>query len=175
MNRSDKNRRTVVPTDVMQIETLHYAEKQKIDAYLIDLLLWLNHLISQSKAAINAVNVKPSIKPAIPSPFQEANQLPLQKDAKSESPNLCIEDQDTLQKANNKELAQGMSMSQDINSVDNSSEKLDQTHEISSYSGTVETNEPSPAKIHPSSITDSDHDTEKKLDVTHSVGTIMVG
>lgn len=172
---ADKNRRTAVPTDVMQIETLHYAEKQKTDAYLIDLLLWLNHLISQSKAAINAANVKPSIKPAIPSPFQEANQLPLQKDAKSESPNLCVEDQETVQKASNKELEQGMSMSmsEDTNSVDNSSEELDQTHEISSYSGTGESNELSPANTHPS--TDFDHDTEKKLDATHRVDTVMVG
>lgn len=162
-----------MPTDVMQIETLHYAEKQKTDAYLIDLLLWLNHLISQSKAAINAANVKPSIKPAIPSPFQEANQLPLQKDAKSESPNLCVEDQETVQKASNKELEQGMSMSEDTNSVDNSSEELDQTHEISSYSGTGESNELSPANTHPS--TDFDHDTEKKLDATHRVDTVMVG
>ncbi|XP_019195471.1 PREDICTED: uncharacterized protein LOC109189157 isoform X2 [Ipomoea nil] len=174
---SDKNRRAVVPTDVMQIETLHYAEKQKTDAYLIDLLLWLNHLISQSKAAVNAGNVKPSIKPAIPSPFQEANQLPLQKDAKSESPDLCVEDQETVQKVSNEELEQGMSMSQDMNSVDNSSEKLEQTHEISSYSGTVESNELSPANAHPLNfnITDFDDDTEKKLDATHRVDTVMVG
>ncbi|GER36226.1 hypothetical protein STAS_12557, partial [Striga asiatica] len=44
---SNLNRRTVEPLDIMQIETLHHADKQKTEAYIIDLLLWLNYLVSR--------------------------------------------------------------------------------------------------------------------------------
>ncbi|CAA0833875.1 Protein of unknown function (DUF668 [Striga hermonthica] len=41
---SNLNRRTVETSDIMRIETLHHAGKQKTEAYIIDLLLWLNYL-----------------------------------------------------------------------------------------------------------------------------------
>lgn len=34
----------------MQIETLHHADKQKTEGYILDLLAWLNYLVSRSKA-----------------------------------------------------------------------------------------------------------------------------
>ncbi|EYU20568.1 hypothetical protein MIMGU_mgv1a019077mg, partial [Erythranthe guttata] len=44
---SAHNHRTVGPIDIMQIETLHHADKQKTEAYVIDLLSWLNYLVNR--------------------------------------------------------------------------------------------------------------------------------
>ncbi|XP_073124652.1 protein PSK SIMULATOR 1-like isoform X1 [Henckelia pumila] len=36
--------------DVMQMETLHHADRQKTDAHILELLLWLNYLVNQSNS-----------------------------------------------------------------------------------------------------------------------------
>ncbi|KAL7141869.1 hypothetical protein ABFS83_08G083200 [Erythranthe nasuta] len=60
---SAHNHRTVGPIDIMQIETLHHADKQKTEAYVIDLLSWLNYLVNRSKpVAKKGGAVKPSPK-----------------------------------------------------------------------------------------------------------------
>ncbi|CAA2993212.1 Hypothetical predicted protein [Olea europaea subsp. europaea] len=38
---SDLTRKSVAPIDIMQIETLHHADRQKTEAYILELLLWL--------------------------------------------------------------------------------------------------------------------------------------
>lgn len=63
--RSETNSRASGPMDIMQIETLHHADKQKTEAYILDLLAWLNYLASRSKAAPKGVGaVRPLNKPA---------------------------------------------------------------------------------------------------------------
>lgn len=47
---SESNNRAAGPLDIMQIETLHHADKQKTEGYILDLLAWLNYLVSRSKA-----------------------------------------------------------------------------------------------------------------------------
>lgn len=37
--------------DVMQIETLHHADRQKTEAYILELLLWLNYLVNMSMSS----------------------------------------------------------------------------------------------------------------------------
>ncbi|KAK6125549.1 hypothetical protein DH2020_040712 [Rehmannia glutinosa] len=82
--RSELNRRTVGPIDVMQIETLHHADKQKTEAYILDLLLWLNYLVSRSKASANRGGaVRPSIRSPARSPCKEAGQQHIANEAKS--------------------------------------------------------------------------------------------
>ncbi|KAG5559188.1 hypothetical protein RHGRI_008938 [Rhododendron griersonianum] len=50
---SGANRKPAGPIDVIQIETFHYADKEKSEACIIEQLLWLNHLIKQTKVDAN--------------------------------------------------------------------------------------------------------------------------
>lgn len=49
----ESNRKSIVSADVIQIETLHHADKQKSEAYILELVLWLNYLVAQCKATSN--------------------------------------------------------------------------------------------------------------------------
>jgi hypothetical protein len=53
---SEANRRSTVVTDVIRIDTLHYADKDKTEAYVMELLLWLNQLIVQTKSSVKSAS-----------------------------------------------------------------------------------------------------------------------
>ncbi|KAG8383924.1 hypothetical protein BUALT_Bualt04G0064600 [Buddleja alternifolia] len=70
---SEMNRRTVGPNDVMQIETLHHADRHKTEAYILNLLLWLNYLVTRSKA--HSANRGALLRPSpVRSPCKEADK-----------------------------------------------------------------------------------------------------
>ncbi|KAH6776827.1 Ikzf5 [Perilla frutescens var. hirtella] len=71
---SESNNRAVGPIDVMQIETLHHADKQKTEAYILDLLAWLNYLVSRSKATANGGEAVKPITKVVRSPSKEGDQ-----------------------------------------------------------------------------------------------------
>ncbi|KAI3462453.1 hypothetical protein Pfo_019116 [Paulownia fortunei] len=94
--RSELHRRTAGPIDFMQIETLHHADRQKTEAYIIDLLIWLNLLVSRSKASANGGGVvRPSVRP-VGSPHKEADQQSITKDTISTLPSLSRANQELL-------------------------------------------------------------------------------
>ncbi|XP_009592629.1 protein PSK SIMULATOR 1-like isoform X1 [Nicotiana tomentosiformis] len=59
---SESNRKSIVSADVIQIETLHHADKQKSEAYILELVLWLNYLVAQSKATSNGGRLRSLLK-----------------------------------------------------------------------------------------------------------------
>ncbi|PIN17977.1 hypothetical protein CDL12_09361 [Handroanthus impetiginosus] len=67
---SELNPRAAVPINVMQIETLHHADKQKTESYILDLLAWLNYLVSRSKARTKGGG---AVRPSVRSPIRENN------------------------------------------------------------------------------------------------------
>lgn len=88
--RSDLNRQSGGPNEVIQIETLHHADRQKTEAYILELLLWLNYLVSQSKN--NGANTRPSAKSPHPFPLKETDQSSMPKSPSSPSAISGIED-----------------------------------------------------------------------------------
>ncbi|XP_011099662.1 uncharacterized protein LOC105178023 [Sesamum indicum] len=101
---SELNRRAVGPIDVMQIETLHHANKQKTEAYIVDMLLWLNYLVSRSKASAKGGGpVRPSIRSPVHPSTNVADEQPI---TNGPSPTPSHADQELLQSLNCKSEGQ---------------------------------------------------------------------
>ncbi|WMV25426.1 hypothetical protein MTR67_018811 [Solanum verrucosum] len=75
---SESNRRSVASVDVIQIETLYHADKQKSEAYILDLILWLSYLVAQSNATLNGGRMRSLVKPPECSSPDIADQQPTQ-------------------------------------------------------------------------------------------------
>lgn len=128
MYRSEANRKTAAAADIIRIETLHHADKEKTEAYILEQLLWLHHLVSKTKSVSSGVSTKSPAKSAIGTQGQKSN-----KKQKQEPPNaadlpdsvtsnapppLPTEDQKILQDASEEKQIEGNSKSPDVNSVD---------------------------------------------------------
>ncbi|OIV97588.1 hypothetical protein TanjilG_12345 [Lupinus angustifolius] len=54
---------TARESSLIRLQTLYYADKQKIDNYIIELLAWLHHLISFVRSRQNTMNPMPTRSP----------------------------------------------------------------------------------------------------------------
>ncbi|CAI0421904.1 unnamed protein product [Linum tenue] len=95
---SEGSRRSVSGNnDFIRIESLHHADKEKTETYILELLLWLHHLVSKSKKASSA-RVDASKSPPLP-PLQEKPDA-----AESGSPlQITIEEQRTTESTGEEE------------------------------------------------------------------------
>ncbi|KAL3513566.1 hypothetical protein ACH5RR_026283 [Cinchona calisaya] len=168
---SEMNRKTSGQTDLLRIETLHDAENEKTEAYILDLVVWLHHLVSQSTAGIRS-----PVKSPIRSPNQKTIQLTSYK-PNCQSPALTIEDQEMLRDVSKRKLTPGISKSQEF---DTAKTRLSRHHRLSkssSHSPTSETKkDPFPIR-RPFSVPVIDFDIErfKALDVIDRVDTFHTG
>ncbi|XP_073140178.1 protein PSK SIMULATOR 1-like isoform X2 [Henckelia pumila] len=88
---SEQNRRTAAPIDVMKIETLEHADRQKTESYILDLLLWLNYLVSRSKSRPKVIGIRKI------TPHDESEEQPIHmKNNSVSSPSLCKDDQEVI-------------------------------------------------------------------------------
>ncbi|KAH1245929.1 hypothetical protein GmHk_06G016133 [Glycine max] len=95
-------------TGVMQIETFHHADKDKVEYYILELLLWLHRLAIRSKAVSDAGKVRPAIKSPVGTALQNTNeQISL----------LTIDEQNMLLDLNKKIPIRRISKSLDFDSL----------------------------------------------------------
>ncbi|CAL5375337.1 unnamed protein product [Camellia sinensis] len=93
---SESNRKPAGPIEVIRIETFHHADRERTEACILELLVWLNHLIKQSKLSANGSEKRLPIKASSDTSFKETNQHSEQL-ANSASPSKqSIEDQEMV-------------------------------------------------------------------------------
>ncbi|XP_074279528.1 protein PSK SIMULATOR 1 isoform X2 [Silene latifolia] len=159
-------------SDLLRIETLYHADKDKTESYILGLVVWLHHLISISRVTV--CGTRSPIKSPIRSPNQKTIQLSPQKTTCS-SPTLTIEDQQMLSDVPKRKLTPGISKSQEFNIAKN--HRLSKHHRLSKSSSHSPTRD-GKREIYPirrpSSVPviDFDIDRVKALDVIDRVDTI---
>ncbi|CAL5348296.1 unnamed protein product [Camellia sinensis] len=172
-NGSDVNKKPTGQTDLIRVETLHHADKDKTEAYILELVVWLHHLVSQSRVATNG-GFRSPIKSPMRSPNQKTMiQLSTHKSGSSPLPSLTIEDQEMLRDVSKRKLTPGISKSQEF---DTSKIRLSKHHRLSksiSHSPASETKkEPIVRRLSSVPVFDFDIDRIKALDVIDRVDTI---
>lgn len=167
---SEMNRKAAGQTELIRIETLHHADKEKTELYILESVVWLHHLVIQSKAC-NGGTKSPGI-----SPIRSPNQITVQLTEKPVSPlpTLTVEDQQMLQDVSKRRLIPGISKSQEFDTAKIRLSKYHRLSKSSNHTLTCESrNDPFPIK-RPSSIPviDFDIDKGKALDVIDRVDDI---
>ncbi|KAJ8760619.1 hypothetical protein K2173_015286 [Erythroxylum novogranatense] len=168
---SEMNRKPVGQTDLLRIETLHHADKERTEAYILELVVWLHQLVIQARSGNGGI--RSPVKSPICSPNQKMIQLYSGKPS-SPSPMLTVEDEEMLRGVSKRRKIPGISKSQEFDTAKTRLSKHHRLSKSSSHSPIFESRkDPFPVR-RPSSVPviDFEIDRIKALDVIDRVNTI---
>jgi hypothetical protein len=155
-------------TEVMRIETFHHADKEKVENYILELLLWLHRLAVKSKAGGDVGEVKSVIKSHVGTVLQKTNK----QSTNTVSPLLTTDEQIMLKDVSNKIPVRGIIKSKSLDFDSLKMELTDNSKLIksSSYSTTSRSKELSFNRIHTKvPVIDFCIDKKRALDVIDRV------
>ncbi|KAL3021179.1 hypothetical protein AAZX31_05G183500 [Glycine max] len=132
---SELNKKTM-KADVMRIETLHHADKAKVENYILELLIWLHRLAIKSKDGIDTGETRSTLKSHVGTAIQTTSQ----QSTKALLPLLTTDEQKMLQDVSNKIHIRRISKSLDFDSLKTDNDRLTKSSSYS-YSSTSRSKE----------------------------------
>jgi len=112
---------TTKESNPIRLQTLYYADKQKIDVYIIELLVWIHHLISSVRSRQNAsrpmampTRSSPTKRPELQSKMRQFLILSLDRNNKPLGTQLSPEDRILLEEVMTRRRSPGVSKSEEL-------------------------------------------------------------
>ncbi|KAK7318389.1 hypothetical protein RJT34_03088 [Clitoria ternatea] len=158
---SELNKKTL-KTDVMRIETFHHADKDKVENYILELLLWLHRLAIKSKAGIDTGEMRSTLKSHVGASPQKTDQ----ESTNILPPLLTTDEEKMLQDVSKKIRIRRISKSLDFDNVKTGLTDNSRLTKSSTYSSTSISKELSFSRISSKlPVIDFDIDKKRALDV----------